>query len=801
MKVSLEWLRQFIDIEQSAEELAEILTRGGIEVGGLDYLNQGVEGVVIGEIARMEHHPNADKLWVCEVNLGDKTTTIVTGAQNLLIGDRIPVALPGTTLPNGVYIEVSKLRGIESSGMLCSTEELNLDLDAGDPRSEGGIMILPSDAPLGATLEAVLGQVDCVLDLELYPNRPDCLGMINVAREVASLTGGALHLPAWAETEKGPDYPVDPNAKIAIDDPELCHRYAGLVVEDVKIEPSPDWMQKRLKAAGVRPISNIVDITNYIMLEMGQPLHAFDRDAIAGAVHVRRAQVGEKLVTLDDLERELDPEMLLIADDEKALGLAGVMGGLNSEITDATKRIFVESAHFSSVSIRRTSRRLGLRSEASNRFEKGVNPHGVAATLGRVAELVLELGAGKPVGFVEQISQLSNPVVVTLTVENTNALLGTTLNQEEITKVLERLRFPYEEKEGAYEVRIPTYRSDISIEEDLIEEVARLTGYDRIPTTLPQGDQTQGRRTPEQEFKRKLRHLLVRLGLNEVMTYSFTRPDADRLFGDVEQAIPLMNPLREELSVMRTALLPSVMEIAARNISRRNLDIRLFEMGNIYKSKERPLVKLPQEDLHLAGVLWGKSPRHWATPVTEYNFYTVKGIIEEVAREFGLKFEYRLPSNPDLTHPGRSADIFLKGEKIGFMGEIHPALGKEWELERALIFELAVAPMLEASDITIRAYSIPKFPAMHRDLAVVVPFQISAQDVMKRIQELGGQLLVQVDIFDVYTGKPIPEDHKSLAFTLKYQAMDRTLKDEEVNALNQQVLDGIEKEFGAAWRK
>ena len=801
MKVSLEWLREFVEIKHSPEELAEILTRGGIEVGGIEYLNQGLEAVVVGEIVSLERHPNADKLWVCQVNLGEKTTTIVTGAQNLLVKDRVPVAVPGTTLPNGVHIEVTKLRGVDSYGMLCSTEELNLDEDAADPRSIGGIMILPPDTPIGVTLDTVLGQGDCVLELELYPNRPDCLGMVNVAREIASLTGGELRLPVWAETEKGPDYPVDAQAQIVIDDPDLCRRYAGLVVEEVKIEPSPDWMQRRLKAAGIRPISNIVDITNYVMLELGQPLHAFDRDAIAGAVHVRRAKAGEKLVTLDNVERDLTPDMLLIADEEKALGLAGVMGGLNSEITDSTKRIFVESAHFSSVSIRRTSRRLGLRSEASNRFEKGVNPYGVAATLGRVAELIIELGAGKPVGFVEQVGELPEAKVVRLTLEKTNALLGTSFRAEDITWVLNRLRFPYEVKEGGYEVKIPSYRADISIEEDLVEEVARITGYDKIPTTLPQGDQTQGRRTPEQAFRRDLRHLLVRLGLNEVMTYSFTAPQADEKFGDKEQSIALLNPLREELSVMRTALLPSVLEIAKRNVARRNLDIRLFEMGNIYKSKERPLVKLPQEVLHLAGVIWGKPPRHWLSPAKEYNFYTVKGVVEEIAREFGLELEYRLPDNSDLIHPGRSADIYLQGEKIGYMGEIHPALGKEWELERALIFELSVEPMMKASNRTIRAFSIPKFPAVQRDLAVVVPLEVPAQDVMKRIKELGGPLLVQVDIFDVYTGKPIPEDRKSLAFALKYQAMDRTLKDEEVNSLNQQVLEGIEKEFGAAWRK
>jgi phenylalanyl-tRNA synthetase beta chain len=801
MKVSLEWLRKFIDIRQSAEELAEILTRGGIEVGGVEHLNQGLDFIVVGEILRLERHPNAEKLWVCEVNLGDKNVSIVTGAQNLLVKDRVPVALPGTTLPNGAEIQISKLRGVSSEGMLCSTEELLIDSHLGDPRSEGGIMILSPEAPLGESLGSILGQGDSVLDLELYPNRPDCLAMVNVAREVSSLTGGTLNLPRWAETKEGPDYPLDSTAKIVIDEPELCHRYAGLLVDDIKIEPSPEWMQARLQAAGVRPINNIVDITNYCMLELGQPLHAFDRDIISGAVHVRRAQAGESLITLDNVERTLDPEMLLIADDEKALGLAGVMGGLNSEITESTKRILVESAHFSGVSIRRTSRRLGLRSEASNRFEKGINVHGVAATLGRVAELLLELGAGRPVGFVDEQGNLPEQTWVTLSVESTNSLLGTSLKEAEISQILERLKFPYQKDDGVYRVAIPAYRADIQIEVDLIEEVARLIGYDRIPTTLPRGSQTQGRRTPEQEFRRKIRYLLVRLGLNEVLTYSFTRPEADRQFGYEERSIPLMNPLREELSVMRTSLIPGILEVAARNISRRNLDIRIFEIGNIYWSTERPLTDLPEEQLRLAAVLYGKSPRHWLNPVTEYSFYTIKGLIEEIAQEFGLELEYRLPNQPQVIHPGRSAEIFLKGQRIGFMGEIHPALGKELDLERALIFELELSPMMAASNLGIRAVSIPRFPALNRDLAVVVPKEVPALAVMSRIKELGGDLLKQVDIFDVYTGKPIPEDRKSLAFTLKYQSIDRTLKDEEINALNSQVLEGIEREFGAAWRK
>lgn len=800
MKVSLEWLRELIDVKIPAEELAETLTRGGIEVEGVEHLNQGLEPIIIGEIVRLEHHPDADKLWICEVNLGDQSVQIVTGAQNLLVKDKIPVATHGTTLPTGQKIRKSKLRGVESNGMLCSTEELLLDASFGDPRSEGGIMILPPETPVGISLSEVI-QGDSVLDLELYPNRPDCLAMVNVAREISSLTGEKIHLNRWAETEQGPEYPVDTQTRIIIEEPELCHRYAALLVEDVKIQPSPDWMQKRLSAAGVRPINNIVDITNYVMLEMGQPLHAFDRNKVSGAIHVRRARPGEKLMTLDHVERTLDPEMLLIADDKEALALAGVMGGLDSEITDATTRILVESAHFSNVSIRRTSRRLGLRSEASNRFEKGINVSGIAATLGRVSELILELGAGRPIGFVDECRILPETRTVKITAGNTSALLGMSFSLKEISSVLNRLQFPYEPKDEGFVVKVPSYRSDIQIEQDLIEEVARLTGYDCIPTTLPRGSQTQGRRTPEQEFRRKLRHLMVNLGMNEVLTYSFNRPDADEAWGQAERGIPLMNPLREELSVMRTSILPGLLEVAARNVTRRNLDVRIFEIGNVYLGTGKPLTELPEERLRLAGLLYGKPSRHWLKSVNEYSFYTVKGLIEEVGQELGIKLQYEVPKNTELLHPGRSAEIYLQGEKVGFIGELHPAMGKESGLEHALVFELELKPMFDAGDRTIRTASIPRFPSIQRDIAVVVAKEVPAQAVMARIRELGGKLLENVDIFDVYTGKPIPEDRKSLAFALRYQSLERTLTDEEVTTLNTKILEGIEKEFGAESRK
>ncbi|MDQ7092097.1 phenylalanine--tRNA ligase subunit beta [Desulfosporosinus sp. PR] len=801
MKVSMEWLRELVDVRQSAEELAETLTRGGIEVESVENLNKGFEKVVIGEIKSLTKHPDADRLWVCGINAGQEEVTIVTGAQNLLVGDRIPVAMIGATLPNDLSIRKSKLRGVASQGMLCSREELLLDETVGLERSEGGILILPAGAPVGENFGKYLGREDSVLDLELYPNRPDCLAMVNVAREVASLTGKQPHLPKWVDAESELLLPVAEDFQIILEEEDLCRRYAGLVVEDVHIAPSPEWMQRRLKAAGVRPISNIVDITNYCMLEMGQPLHAFDRDKIAGNIHVRSAKAGEKVVTLDGAERALQADTLLIADDHKALAVAGVMGGLDSEVTEDTKRLLVESAHFAGVSIRRTSRRLGLRSEASNRYEKGVNPYGCVAALGRVCDLLLELGAGRPVAFLDELKTLPPRRQIKLSVQHTADVLGVELKDSEIRRVLDDLNFVYQEEEGIFDVEIPTYRADLEIEEDLMEEVARLTGYDRIPTTLPQGDQTQGSRTAEQEFRRRLRKVLVQSGMDEVMTYTFTGAARDAKWGSVEHSIPLLNPLREELSVMRTSLVPGLLEVASKNLARRNTEVSIFEVGTTYWGEEKPLRQLPREVLRVAGVAVGKSGRHWLKPAVNYDFYYVKGILEEIAREFGLKLDYRLPDNRPLLHPGRSADVYLRNECIGFLGEMHPAEEKEWALERAVLFELDVAGMFTHKRPVVRAQSIPRFPAINRDLAVVVPLETSAEAVMAKIRKLGGELLQKVEIFDVYTGKSIPEGRKSLAFSLKYQSLERTLTDEEVNILNSRILEGIQQEFDAEWRK
>ncbi len=802
MRVSMKWLREYIDINLGAEELAEVLTKGGIEVEGVEYLNKGFKDVYIGGIKEIKPHPQADNLQICTVDTGSQILTLVSGAKNMLQGDKVPVAVSGTVLPGGKVIEPAEFRGVLSQGMLCSDKELEVE-GVGLDRSKGGILILAEDAPVGMRLEDYLGLYDWVLELELYPNRPDCLAMANVAREVGALLGAKPKISKWADG----DIPSWSQAeqKVEIDNPALSLRYSALLVDEVKIMQSPLWMQNRLRAAGVRPINNIVDITNYCMLEMGQPLHAFDRDKLTGTIRVRLAKENEQIVTLDGIDRKLDSDTLVISDDNGPVAIAGVMGGLESEVTESTKHILFESAHFLGSSVRRTSRRLGLRSESSNRFEKGVNPHWAVSTLGRVAELLEELGAGHPVSFTEKVLNLPEAVVIDVNLAKVNQILGTDYAEQEVRKVFDDLGFTYKEKtSGVLMVNIPSYRQDLKIEEDLLEEIARIIGYDRIPTTLSQGSQTQGSRTPEQNFRMKLRRLMIRVGMNEVLSYSFVKKENDEIWGTKGKGIALLNPLREELGTMRTSLLPGILEIAARNTSRRNIDLLLFEIGNVYLPKELPLRGLPDEISKIAGITQGGSKRHWHVPQQKYDFFHVKGILTELAKESGVEFEYRRVMNEkyhELLHPGRSAEISLNGEYLGFMGELFPQLDEEMGLQRPVVFELDFALLFKYSCLDIVAKSYPRFPAIQRDLAVVVPEEIPADGIKKRVYELGGDLLKEVEIFDVYQGESIPAGYKSLALTMRYQSVERTLKDEEVNIFNSNILAGIQQEFKAEWRK
>jgi len=803
MRVSMEWLKQYLELHLSPEELAEVLTRGGIEVEGVECLNKGFTEVYIGEILDIQAHPDAQKLQICRLNTGREELTIVTGASNVLVGDKVPVAVPGAVLPGGKEIQPVEMRGVKSYGMLCSDKELEIEA-VGQERSKGGILILSPDAPVGESLETYLGLQDSVLELELYPNRPDCLAMVNVAREAGTLLGRKPVLPEWAREEM-PSWPEDVRQKVEIEDPELSWRYSALLVDDVVIQPSPLWMQNRLRAAGVRPINNIVDITNYCMLEMGQPLHAFDRDKLQGTVRVRKAKQGETMVSLDGIERKLEPDMLVIADDNGPQAIAGVMGGLESEVTGKTCRILFESAHFLGSSVRRTSRKLGLRSESSSRFEKGVNPYWTVSTLGRVAELLLELEAGVPMSFTEKVCSLPPKVRIEIAVSTVNQVLGVEYTDQEIEKVFEVLDFEYLKlPDCRYSVDIPSYRQDLKIEVDLIEEIARIIGYEKIPTTLPQGSQTQGRRTPEQAFRRKLRKILIKAGMNEVVSYSFSNKEMDDQWGSEGRNIPLLNPLREELGTMRTSLLPGLLEIASRNTARRNTDLLLFEIGNVYLPKELPLKQQPDEVSRIAGLAQGESKRHWLNSQVKFDFFYVKGILTQIAEECGMEFEYRRIEEgkySSLLHPGRSASIYCKGEFLGILGEIYPQLDQRWDLQRPVLFELDFGVLFKNANLTVVAKSYPRYPAIQRDLAVVVPEEVSAEDIKKKVMVLGGKFLKEVELFDVYQGQPVPAGHKSLAFTMRYQSAERTLKDEEVNAFNSDILSGIQQEFGAKWRK
>ena len=803
MKVSMKWLKDYIDVEMGAEELANVLTNGGVEVEGVEQLNKGFKNIIIGQIIKIEAHPDADKLQICLVDIGSEKLTIVTGANNILENDKIPVAVPGAVLPGGKKIKPAKLRGIESFGMLCSEQELQLEA-IGQERSKEGILILDPEAPVGTSLEEYLGLDDTVLELELYPNRPDCLAMVNVAREIGSLLGKKPALPEWAQGEV-PTWPEELKQKIEIEDPGLCWRYSALLVDDVVIRPSPQWLQNRLRAAGVRPINNIVDITNYCMLEMGQPLHAFDRDKLNGTIRVRKAKEGEKLVSLDGVERKLDTDMLVIADDDGPTAIAGVMGGLKSEVTSTTTRVLFESAHFLGASVRRTSRKLGLRSESSNRFEKGVNPYWTVPTLGRVAELLIELEAGLPMTFVEEVVKLPPLVQIEVALARVNEVLGVEYTLEQVERVLNALDFDYQVKAGgSFVVNIPSYRQDLKIEEDMIEEIARIIGYEHIPTTLPEGAQTQGVRTSEQAFRLMVRRNLVNAGMNEVLSYSFISRENDDIWGTEKQKISILNPLREELGTMRTSMIPGLLEIAARNTARRNTDLLLFEMGIVDLPKELPLKELPAEVLKIAGLAQGRNKRHWLTPEIKYDFFYVKGILENLAKECGVVFEYRRISTgkySKLLHPGRSAEILVNGELLGFIGEIYPQLDEKWELQRPVLFELDFEVLYKNSDLALVAKSYPRFPAVLRDLAVVVPENVQADDIRKRVLQLGGELLQEAEIFDVYQGQSIPAGHKSVALTMRFQSTQRTLTDEEVNSLYSDILAGIQQEFSAEWRK
>ncbi|CEH27634.1 phenylalanyl-tRNA synthase subunit beta [Aneurinibacillus migulanus] len=807
MKVSYNWLAQYVDVSGiTPEELAEKLTRSGVEVDAVEHLNKGVTDVVVGYVTEKEKHPDADKLNVCQVDVGgEELLQIVCGAKNVEAGQKVPVAVVGAKLPGDFKIKKAKLRGVASNGMICSAKELGINDKLMPKEIQEGILVLPEDLEVGQPIQPILGLDDVVLELGLTPNRSDCLSMMGVAYEVAAILDRDVKLPEGNVPENGPS--IEGKVEVNIEAPEHCHRYMARMISGIKLAPSPLWMQNRLMAAGVRPINNVVDITNYVMLETGQPLHAFDYAKVDnGHIVVRLAKSGETIVTLDDAERTLDEEMLLITDGTKAIGVAGVMGGANSEVTGATDTILLESAHFAGSSIRKTARKLGLRSEASLRFEKEVNPQAVEQALDRAAALIAELANGHvSQGKADQALSIPKEKQVDLHLSRLNGLLGTDLQLKDATTILERLKFTYVTEGETLKVTVPTRRQDITREVDVIEEVARLYGYDHIPTTMPYGDNTQGMLTREQMLRRTIRQVLNGAGLDEVSAYSFTHPDIAHDFATVyreTKPIPLAMPMSEERSVLRINLLPHLLETAAYNNNRKERDLALFEIGKVFLSDEETLSKLPEEHLTLGGLLTGNwvGP-HWQQKAEPVDFYLVKGILDVLLNRLGITgIEYRPAKDIKGMHPGRTAQVILQGKGAGYVGQVHPATQQKYDVDETYVFQLDADLLIELATMHQGMIPLPKYPAISRDIAVVVDRGISAGDLQKVIETSAGEWLESVRIFDVYVDDRLGENKKSVALSCTYRDPERTLTDEEVQAAHSKVVETLAAECGAELR-
>jgi phenylalanyl-tRNA synthetase beta chain len=803
MFVSYKWLQEYVDLTGiTAKELADRITKSGIEVESVEVLNKGAKGVVVGHVLEREQHPNADKLSKCLVDIGEgEPVQIICGAPNVAKGQKVAVAKVGAVLPGNLKIKRAKLRGEESNGMICSLQELGIESKLVPKEYAEGIFVFPSDAPVGADALELLNLDDEVLELGLTPNRADCLSMIGVAYEVAAILGRDVKLPTIVLQENNEN--VHDYISVRVDAPEDNPLYAGRIVKNVKIGPSPLWMQTRLMAAGIRPHNNVVDITNYILLEYGQPLHAFDYDRLGSKeIVVRRAKASETIVTLDDTKRTLTEDHLVITNGTEPVALAGVMGGANSEVRDDTTTVFIESAYFTSPVIRKASKDHGLRSEASTRFEKGIDPARTKEALDRAAALMTEYAGGEVVGGVVEVNTLKEKeVTVTITLDRINRVLGTAIAKDEVATILTNLQFAFTEDNGTFTITVPSRRRDIAIEEDIIEEVARLYGYDRLPATLPVAEAKPGKLTPYQAKRRQVRRYLEDVGLFQAITYSLTSEEKATMFAlETAEPIRLALPMSEERSVLRQSLLPHLLEVVSYNRARQVENVAVYETGAVYLANGES--ELPNEKERLAGVVTGVWHAHlWQGEKKAVDFYVVKGVLDGLFELLGLtnRIEYKQAKREHM-HPGRTAHILLDGKTIGFVGQLHPVVQKEYDLKETYVFELALTDLLNAEVEDIRYSLIPRFPSITRDIALVVDENVVAGELQKAIIEAGGKLLKEVSIFDVYKGDRLPEGKKSIAFSLRYYDPERTLTDEEVTAVHEKVIQAVEQRFGATLR-
>jgi phenylalanyl-tRNA synthetase beta chain len=792
MLLSMNWLKALVPYAYDPHRYIADMTMSGSKVETLQYLGAEIENVVVARVDSMQRHPDSDHLWICSVDIGrGKNIQIITGAQNLKSGDLVPAALDNSRLPGGVEIHKGKLRGLESDGMLCSYQELGLTEHDVPGACEHGILTLNDDpdAVVGRDIREVLGFDDWAVDFEITPNRPDCLSIIGLARESA-VTYGLRYVPETPKVRGGAGR-IEEVLKVRIDEPALCPRYTARVVKNVRIEPSPKWMRERLRACGVRPINNIVDITNYVMLEYGQPMHSFDYACLdGGEIVVRRAFDGEEMQTLDEKVHSLDTDMLVIADSHRAVGVAGVMGGANSEITDQTQMVVFESANFDATSIRLTSRRLGMRTEASGRFEKGLDTRNTFAAVERACELIEMLGAGEVCDGIVDIDNANyTPRMLTLEPERINRFLGVEVSREEMLHYFDLLGFGID----GDRLSVPSWRLDVEQFVDLAEEVARFHGYDRIPTTLYAGA-TRFNPNEAIDLDDSLRDLLCALGYTEAQTFSFIGPksfDRIRLAPDspLRRTARLRNPLSDEMSVMRTTMLPSILDVAARNANMKNKNARIYELGSIYTPVDGE--RLPKESKVLAMAAYG-----------EVDFFSVKGIVEALALELGMgRLDFEACRDNPSYHPGRCAVISIGGDRLGVMGQIHPLVAENYNTSAQIYTAELDVPALLAHKGGLTQYKpLAKFPAVSRDIALVCDESVTAAGLEACIREGVGALLERVELFDVYRGAQLGENRKSVAYTITMRDRTRTLTDADADAAISRALALLEKNTGAVLR-
>ncbi|MCR5668477.1 MAG: phenylalanine--tRNA ligase subunit beta [Lachnospiraceae bacterium] len=805
MRTSLKWIKALVPgLDVTPQEYTDAMILSGSKVEYYTDLSADLEKIVIGQVEKVEKHPDADKLVICQVNIGNETTQIVTGAPNVSEGVKVPVVLDGgrvagghdgTKTEGGIKIKKGKLRGVESNGMMCSIEELGSDREMFPDAPENGLYILPEDAPVGEDCVAYLGLDDVIVEYEITSNRVDCFAVLGIAREAAATFEKEFVPPVVKKTGNNED--VNDYIKVDVQDQELCRRYIARVVKNVKIQPSPMWMQERLRSQGIRPINNIVDITNYVMVEYGQPMHAYDLNTIEDhKIVVKRAAAGEKFVTLDGQERELDENMLTICDGKKAVGVAGIMGGENSMITEDVTTMVFESACFDGTNIRLSSKRLGMRTDASSIFEKGLDPNNAMEAMDRACQLVEELGAGEVVGgaidlYPEKVESWRIPFEP----ERYNRLLGTDISAETMLGYFKRLEIGYDIE--SKELVIPTWRQDLLSYADIAEEVARFFGYDKIPTTLPSGEATAGRLSYKLEIEKLAREVAEFCGFSQGMTYSFESPKVfDKLMLDADdpmrQAIEISNPLGEDYSVMRTSSLNGILTSLSTNYNRRNKDVRLYEMGNIYIPKSLPLTELPDERMQFTLGFYG-----------EGDFFTMKGVVEELLTRVGMddKVKYNPESGKNFLHPGRQANVVYDNQVIGYLGEVHPLVAENYNIKDRVYVAVIDMPFIVAmADFDKKYEGIANFPASTRDISMVVPKDVLVGQLEEVFEQKGGQYLENYELFDLYEGDQIQEGFKSVAYSLVFRALDKNLADTDVNEAMERILNGLEK-LGVELRK